>query len=212
MLKIVYGRDAGLYPDLMRNVYRFRHRIFVGEKGWSDLDNDRGEESDQFDDEHTVHQILLNDEGEVVGYQRLIPTVRPHLLTSVLSHLCVDPTPCGPSVYEWTRFCLEPTRRESFPRRNEAFLVLAQGVVEWGLANGVHTTTVVIDCRLVVIGMQLRFRVRPLGFPKRIGREEVVALELAFTAETLDTIHAARGSMSSIIAQGELRRPQFLHA
>ena len=211
MLRIVYGRDAGLHPNLMSDVYRFRHRIFVDEKGWSDLRHSSGEERDQFDDEHTVHQILFQDD-EVVGYQRLIPTIRPHLLTSVLSHLCADPTPCGPSIYEWTRFCLEPSRRETFPRRNGAFLVLAQGVVEWGLANGIRTTTVVIDCRLVVIGMQLRFRVKPIGFPKRIGREEVVALELGFNDETLETIHTARGSDDPVIALQELRRPHYAHA
>ena len=208
MLRIIYGTDVGRHPDLMREVFRFRHRIFVEEKGWNDLWNSSGEERDRFDDEHTVHQILM-DEGVVVGYQRLIPTVRTHLLTSVLSHLCADPTPCGPAVYEWTRFCLEPSRRETFPRRNGAFLHLAQGVVEWGLANGVRTTTVVIDCRLMIIGMQLRFRVRPLGFPKRIGREEVVALELGFSEETLDAIHAARGSELPVVPPRELRRPEL---
>ncbi len=211
MLKIVYGKDIERHHELMSDVFRFRHRIFVEEKGWSDLANPLGEESDQFDDEHTVHQILLHDD-EIIGYQRLIPTIRPHLLTSVLSHLCADPTPCGPSVYEWTRFCLEPARRETFPRRNGAFLLLAQGVVEWGLANRVRTATVVIDARLVVIGMQLRFKIKPLGFPKRLGREDVVALEMGFNEETLATIHAARGTDASIISPDELHHRKFEHA
>jgi acyl-homoserine lactone synthase len=45
----------------------------------------------------------------------------------------------------------------------------------------------------MVIAMQLRFFVRPLGFPKRIGRDEVVALRMSFNRETLATIRQARG-------------------
>ncbi|WP_214703865.1 hypothetical protein, partial [Escherichia coli] len=60
------------------------------------------------------------------------------------------------------------------PRGDSPFLELAQGKVEWGMANRVDTVTVAIDWRLMVIAMQLRFFVRPLGFPKRIGRDEVV--------------------------------------
>ena len=63
---------------------------------------------------------------------------------------------------------------------NGLFLELAQGVVEWGMAHNVDTATVAIDWRLMVVAMQLRFFVRPLGFPKRVGREEIVALRLSY--------------------------------
>lgn len=35
----------------------------------------------------------------------------------------------------------------------------------------------------MVIAMQLRFFVRPLGFPKKTGRYEVVALRMSFNRE-----------------------------
>jgi N-acyl-L-homoserine lactone synthetase len=69
------------------------------------------------------------------------------------------------------------------PRADGPFLELAQGVVEWGMAHRVNTVTVAMDWRLMVIAMQLRFFVRPLGFPKRIGRDEVVALRMSFNRE-----------------------------
>jgi acyl-homoserine lactone synthase len=47
--------------------------------------------------------------------------------------------------------------------------------------------------------MQLRFFVKPLGFPKRIGRDEVVALSMSFDGETLDAIHQARGCEDSVL-------------
>jgi acyl-homoserine lactone synthase len=67
------------------------------------------------------------------------------------------------------------------------------------MAANVDTVTVAIDWRLMVIAMQLRFFVRPLGFPKRFGRDEIVALRMSFNRETLAAIHEARGSNEPVI-------------
>lgn len=192
MLKVIHGYELDAHHELMDRVFRFRHDVFVDEKGWDDLRQPDARERDQFDDVHAIHQVCLRGD-EIVGYQRLLPTTRPHLLTDVLGDLCRTKPPRGPRIFEWTRFCVAPGHREVRPRANGAFLELAQGVVEWGMGNRVDTVTVAIDWRLMVIAMQLRFFVRPLGFPKRIGRDEVVALRMSFTRETLAAIRAARG-------------------
>ncbi|EKS26863.1 MULTISPECIES: acyl-homoserine-lactone synthase [Nitrobacteraceae] len=192
MLMVIPGSDISRHASLMDRVFRFRHSIFVDEKGWMDLRQPDGLERDRFDDVHAIHQICLRGD-EIVGYQRLLPTTRPHLLSDVLTDLCHRRPPRGPRVFEWTRFCVAPGSREMRPRADGPFLELAQGVVEWGMAHRVDTVTVAIDWRLMVIAMQLRFFVRPLGFPKRIGRDEVVALRMSFNRETLATIRQARG-------------------
>ena len=192
MLMVIPGSDISRHATLMDRVFRFRHSIFVDEKGWMDLRQPDGLERDRFDDVHAIHQICLRGD-EIVGYQRLLPTTRPHLLSDVLTDLCHRRPPRGPRVFEWTRFCVAPGSREMRPRADGPFLELAQGVVEWGMAHRVDTVTVAIDWRLMVIAMQLRFFVRPLGFPKRIGRDEVVALRMSFNRETLATIRQARG-------------------
>ncbi len=192
MLMVIRGSDISRHATLMDRVFRFRHSIFVDEKGWMDLRQPDGLERDRFDDVHAIHQICLRGD-EIVGYQRLLPTTRPHLLSDVLTDLCHRRPPRGPRVFEWTRFCVAPGSREMRPRADGPFLELAQGVVEWGMAHRVDTVTVAIDWRLMVIAMQLRFFVRPLGFPKRIGRDEVVALRMSFNRETLATIRQARG-------------------
>ena len=193
MLMVIPGSDIGRHAALMDRVFRFRHSIFVDEKAWTDLRRPDGRECDQFDDEHAVHHVCLRGD-EIVGYQRLLPTTRPHLLTEVLGDLCREQPPTGPRVFEWTRFCVAPGWRDLRPRPDGPFLELAQGVVEWGLGHKVDTVTVVIDWRLMVIAMQLRFFARPLGFPKKIGRDEVVALRMSCNREPLDTVQEARGS------------------
>ncbi|WP_298277533.1 acyl-homoserine-lactone synthase [uncultured Bradyrhizobium sp.] len=198
MLMVISGSDVSRHAALMERAYRFRHAIFVDEKGWDELRQADGLERDRFDDPHAIHQICLRG-NDIVGYQRLLPTTRPHLLSDVLSDLCRRRPPRGPRVFEWTRFCVAPGQREMRPRGDSPFLELAQGMVEWGMANRVDTVTVAIDWRLMVIAMQLRFFVRPLGFPKRIGRDEVVALRMSFNRETLAAIHDARGCEEPVL-------------
>jgi len=192
MLMIIPGSDVSRHATLMDRAFRFRHAIFVEEKGWEELRQPDGCERDRFDDAYAIHQICVRGE-EIVGYQRLLPTTRPHLLSDALTDLCRRAPPRGTRVFEWTRFCVAHGHREMRPRGDSPFLELAQGVVEWGMANRVDTVTVAIDWRLMVIAMQLRFFVRPLGFLKRIGRDEVVALRMSFNRETLATIRQARG-------------------
>jgi acyl-homoserine lactone synthase len=199
MLVLIPGSEISRHKDLMDQVFRLRHAIFVEEKGWDDLRQPDGLERDRFDDAHAVHQICLRDD-EIVGYQRLLPTKRPHLLTEVLADLCRHQPPRGPRVFEWTRFCVAPAHREFRYRANGPFLELAQGVVEWGMAHRVDMVTAAIDWRLMVVAMQLRFFVRPLGFPKRIGRDEVVALRMSFNRETLAAIQRARGCDGLVLA------------
>lgn len=200
MLIVIPGSAVSRHRQLMDRVFRFRHVVFVEEKGWDDLRQPDGLERDRFDDGHAIHQVCLHQD-EIVGYQRLLPTTRPHFLTDVLGDLCRRKPPRGPRIFEWTRFCVAPGYRELRPRANGPFLELAQGV--WGMANRVDTVTVAIDWRLMVVAMQLRFFVRPLGFPKRIGRDEVVALRMSFNRETLTTIQQARGCDEPVLSREE---------
>lgn len=192
MLTTIKGDEVARHEKLMLEAFRFRHDIFVEEKGWEDLRRSDKLEIDAFDDAHTVHQICRRA-GVIVGYQRLRPTVQPHLLSEVLRDLCREAPPCAPHIYEWSRFAIGGSARLARPRRNDVFLELTEGLVDWCLQRGVTATTVVIDLRLMVIAMQLRFHVRPLGYPQKIGREEVVALRLTFDTNTLCSIRDALG-------------------
>lgn len=198
MLVVIHGSEVEQNAELIDRAYRFRHEVFVDEKGWEDIRQPDGRERDRFDDIEAVHQICLRND-EIAGYQRLLPTTRPHLLNDVLRDLCHKRPPRGPRIFEWTRFCVAPDHREFRPKPTGPFLELTQGVVEWGIAHNVDTVTVAIDWRLMVIAMQLRFFVRPLGFPKRIGRDEVVALRMSFNRETLHSIHLARGTEAPVL-------------
>ena len=98
-------------PALWEAVHRLRYSVFVEEMGWKDLARPDGLEIDDFDHEDSIHHVILRD-GELAGYQRLLPTTRPHLLTHVFSDLCVGTPPSGPNIYEVTRFAVVPRFRD----------------------------------------------------------------------------------------------------
>lgn len=200
MLGVIRGSDINRRAALMDRTFPFPHAVFVAQKAWADLRQPDGRERDEFDDEKAVLQISLRGD-EIVGYQRLLPTTRPHFLTEVLGDLCRERPPTGPRVFEWTRFWVAPGWRAGRPRPNGPFLELAQGVIERGLARRVDTHTVVIDWHLMVIAMQLRLFARPLGFRRKIGKDQVVALPMSFNREALDTIQQARVSDASVLSE-----------
>lgn len=88
----------------LQSIGRYRHRVFVQALGW-DLTVQGDLEFDQFDDASTVHLVAKNDDGEIVGYGRLLRTDRPYLLGEVFPQLLGGkPPPCAADTWELSRF------------------------------------------------------------------------------------------------------------
>jgi len=75
MIEVVTAANAPLFREELDQAFQLRHRVFVEEKGWADLAKLNGREVDQFDDGGAVHMLFLQD-GRVLGYQRMLPTIR----------------------------------------------------------------------------------------------------------------------------------------
>lgn len=191
MIYIISGQDLQHYPALMEQVQRLRHQVFVEELGWSDLTRPDGLERDQFDRPDAVHQICMRD-GEVAGYQRMLPTVKPHLLSDVFPNLCEGALPRGLDTYELTRYCVAPSYREGRRGVSSVGSELMAGGVEWGLACGVGKVVAEVEPIWVLRWLQLKFLVQPLGFETKIGNQRIVATLLQFNRATLDAIREYR--------------------
>lgn len=101
---VVSGAPKGLPKGLYSKVARYRHKVFVERLGW-DLKTQNGEELDQFDRPDTVHIVVQDDQGNVSGCARLLPTTGPYLLGEVFPQLLNGlPPPCSPDVWELSRF------------------------------------------------------------------------------------------------------------
>lgn len=102
MIHLVDAENIHDYRVEMEQAYRLRHQVFVEESKWEDLRKPDGREIDQFDDARALHMLYIRD-GAVLGYQRMLPTMRPHLLSHVTPDLCEGERPVGPGIWEWTR-------------------------------------------------------------------------------------------------------------
>ena len=103
-MDVVTGGREALRPELYSKVAHYRHKIFVERLGWP-LRTKDGAELDQFDRPDTIYVIAQDDEGQVIGCARLLPTLRSYLLSEVFPQLLngMEP-PRSTDVWELSRF------------------------------------------------------------------------------------------------------------
>jgi acyl-homoserine lactone synthase len=191
-IHIVAPENIGSYAEAMEQAYRLRHKVFVGEMGWSDLRRPDSREIDQFDDGRALHMLYLEG-NRLVGYQRMLPSMRPHLLSEVMPHLCEGDFPVGPHIWEWTRYCVTKEHRDRGRMLSPAGNLLLSAIVEWGLASGVSKIIIEMNPIWLLRLVQLHFRVTPLGIPQEAGKDSIVAVTAAFDARTLARLRNVRG-------------------
>lgn len=103
-MNVIAGHTGALSKALYSEVARYRHKVFVETLGW-DLKTRNGEELDQFDRPDTVYVVSQDDEGQVNGCARLLPTTGAYLLGEVFPELMDgQPVPASSEVWELSRF------------------------------------------------------------------------------------------------------------
>ena len=103
-MQFVTGTVNALQPQLIADLARYRHKVFVERLGWATL-NEQELEADQYDRADTLYVIGRNDAADVVACARLLPTTRPYLLSEVFPQLMQGrPAPASAEVWELSRF------------------------------------------------------------------------------------------------------------
>jgi len=205
VIHLVTPENAYHYRAEMEQAFRLRHQVFVDEMGWHDLAKPDGREIDQFDNKHAVHMLCIAH-GKVLGYQRLLPTTRPHLLSDIMPELCEVERPIGADIWEISRHCVAPGHRSGGPYGSPIANALGSGLLEWALECGVSK---------FIIGLfpliQLHFQPLPLGLPHKVNGREVLAVTLTFDGRTLEHFREMRGNRRRVLAES-FERPALLHA
>jgi acyl-homoserine lactone synthase len=210
VVHIVTPENEHRYRDEMDQAYRLRHRVFVEQKGWHALAKPDGREIDQFDHEHAVHMPYI-EKGKVLGYQRMLPTTRPHLLSEVMPELCELERPVGAHIWEISRHCVAPGHRSGGRFASEIANALGSGLVEWGLECGVSNFIIEIEPMSLLPLINLHFRPLLLGLPRKIDGQNVMAVMLGFDERTLERFREMRGNQKKVLVETS-HRPALLHA
>jgi acyl-homoserine lactone synthase len=174
MLATILGADTHIHAALMEQVWCFRHRQFVERLGWEACRRVDEREIDQFDGEEAIHLPLLVG-GAVVGYSRLLPTLRPHLLSDVYPHLMDGSEwPRGARIFEWTRCIAEVSdlKISDVPISN----ILMTGVMEYCLVAGIDMLIVETHPKLVNLLVSTGWEVMPLAAPSLLDGSLIVPI------------------------------------
>jgi acyl-homoserine lactone synthase len=210
VIHLVTPENDYLYRDEMEQAYRLRHQVFVKEMGWHNLAKPDGREIDQFDNKLAVHMLYI-EHGKVLGYQRLLPSTRPHLLSDVMPELCEVERPIGADIWEISRHCVAPGHRSGGPYASPIANALGSGLLEWALECGVSKFIAEIEPTGLLPLVQLLFQPLPLGLPHKFNGREVLAVTLTFDGRTLERFREMRGNRRRVLAES-FERPALLHA
>lgn len=205
MIQVITAANIDEYRDLMEEAYRLRHKIFVEEKGWSNIARPDKREIDEFDDEYAIHLLAMQDDT-VVGYSRLLPTTRPYVLSTHLPQLCAGSPPAAAHIVEWSRIGVASSVRTSGRRLNPTALTLLTAIVEWGLPRGLGGFVSEMPTSWLLRLLQLHIHALPLGLPHVIDGVEIVAVNAAFNEASLRQLQTMRGDTASVLAP-DYRQP-----
>lgn len=191
MIEVVTSRNALVFQNALRDMFRLRHRVLVERRGIERLRKTDGLLIDRFDTVDAVYLILTDDDGTVVGGSRLLPTTSPHVLSDVVQGACAERgVPRGAQIVELTRVLVDEVGLV-VPAIEEARNRLIAGTFEFCLRAGFRkfTTLVRTDSlfKYLVIGLDLK----PLGLPIECGGDEYVAVIVTVDQDAIDAVSQA---------------------
>ncbi len=198
MIKIIKGTEVDEHHEVMEQAWRLRHDVFVEEKEWKALSKIDKREIDEFDNDDALHMLAFQDD-ELVGYQRLLPTTKPYLLSSIYPQLCEVDMPASPRTWEWTRYAVKRQFRARGRILSPIANKLLSAIVEWGLKKQVNSVVIEMQPLWMLRLVQLHFRIVPLGICHKMDGEEVLAVQAHFDKRTLNRLCEVRGDNSRVV-------------
>ena len=200
-------------PAILDPIFRLRHEVFKERLGW-DVRSVGGRERDDFDTADAIYGAVYDDDGEIEGCFRFLPTTGPYMLKDVFRDLLHGaPAPCDQHVLESTRFAVLP-REWRHNRKLGLVDVTAQLLItqlSYCLERGIEKVVSVTDVRFERILKGAGLVCERYGPPVRIGKMLAVAGWLRATEENLSSVEAAHArivemSLPPVAASGAMPR------
>ena len=163
MFEVITSANKYQFADVLDEMFRARHRVFVEERGWEEVRRADGREIDEFDTDDTIYLVLVED-GRVRGGHRLLPTTAPHLFSQIFPEACnVHGRQIGPWIYEVGRTFVN---REGL-NQDEASLLggkVMTGMMEFACRTGLEQYVGMIPVPALRRYLPL-WDFKPLGVP-----------------------------------------------
>ena len=177
-----------------------RKRVFIDRLGWRLPTLGSWLEVDEFDNEYTVYLIACSaDDDRHLASVRLLPTTRPHMLSTMFAGLCEGGPVVGEDVWEISRFTVAPLGLAgSEVLRLCQYLAVAH--VEFALLNNIRRYTLVGEPHRLPILCAMGWKVRPLSLPADCDGKKIVSLEVSIDEDTLPRMRRRLGIEEPVLA------------
>jgi N-acyl-L-homoserine lactone synthetase len=196
MVQIVEATSRSRYSARLDGMYRDRKRVFIDWLKWNIASEDGLREIDQFDMDGAIYLIETGEADKHLASIRLLPSVRPHLLTEVFSSLCDGPIPRGSHVWELTRFCVSPD--VSKPDAVRLMNLMWTSVVEFAVARDIRQYTCVTHMAFLSQILTAGWDTRPLGLPQVFDGGMIGAVLFNINPDTLQEARRRYGYSCSV--------------
>lgn len=159
---------AELPHELLRNLFTFRHAVFVDRLGW--VPPRGAEEVDFFDTLNPVHVLCRDGDGAILATARLLPMSGPSMLRDVFPTLLGDtPCPNDAGTLEISRFALRPATGTRTSHRH-ILLTLTERLFRFAQHRGIRRLVAVSDTRLErMVTQATGLPLHRLAPPQRLG-------------------------------------------
>ena len=170
MIHLVRGCDAANFPRWVEQMHRLRARAFSDRLNW-DVKVVDGWERDRFDDCDPLYLMSVDEQGDLQGSLRLLPTTGPNMLRDIFSCL-LSPgeTVESATIWESSRFTTDLDRPYTTAYGKAVIAELLCGLIEVGLLVGLSFVVSVFDARMRRVLRSSNFPTDLIGRPQQIGR------------------------------------------
>lgn len=178
--------DGSLDHQAAVEMYRLRHKIFHDRLGW-EVTSDNGMEHDEFDRANPVYVLVRrDDDGELVGCWRMLPTVGPYMLKDIFPQLLHgQPAPQQNDVWELSRFAIDSDRVESGSfGLSDTPIRMIQAAVRFAQQNGIQRYVSVTSTAVDRMFRKAGIHMTRLGEPIKIGKVSTVAVTMEIDSIT----------------------------
>ncbi|MFC1455683.1 acyl-homoserine-lactone synthase [Microvirga arabica] len=195
-IHVITDENKDAYEAILDEYFRLRHEIFVGERGWRDLERPDGRDVDAYDNDQATYLVAL-DNGRVIGGLRLYPTLLPHMISESFAHLVKGrDVLSGSAILECTRYFIVRERRMG---RTDCRLLAA--FQQFCLEEGITEVTAVVEMWWLPRWQQAGFEVRPLGLPTMIEDQPCIAAAIQISENSLRHVSRLAGLRGSCLVR-----------
>ena len=173
-MQIVTDKVDSFSNGDLKKIYAYRKKIFVDQLRWK-LSVCDGEEVDQFDHSTAVYIVAKDENDEVIGFARLLPTNTPYLLEQIFPYLANGQIlPRSPLIWELSRFAVTGT---PIPGRYSSSVAIAllQEAFAFASRNGIPQLIAVSYIGVERLLRQEGFFATRLNAPEKIDGANVCA-------------------------------------